>query len=190
MAALASIHLPYPFAGDQALFLLGAAALDRGEVLYVDFWDIKQPGIYLFFWLTAAPVWLFGNRCPFSRTDLAGDVHHSADCHTAVLLRYSLALQPCPVGNNHSLLRLCRRPSSYPGGDPPPAAPFFLCLWLSCHPWKTGRACGVAYFAAGCCAATVAAFKLILLPIPTSFWVASAAWAICRTNDSIGAISP
>src|SRR4051812_3485729 len=51
VAVLAGIHLPYPFAGDQALFLLGAAALDRGEVLYVDFWDIKQPGIYLFFWL-------------------------------------------------------------------------------------------------------------------------------------------
>jgi hypothetical protein len=57
VAALASIHLPYPFAGDQTLFLLGAAALDRGEVLYVDFWDIKQPGIYLFFWLAGR---LFG----------------------------------------------------------------------------------------------------------------------------------
>ena len=48
VVVLAGIHLPYPFAGDQALFLLGAAALDRGEVLYVDFWDIKQPGIYFF----------------------------------------------------------------------------------------------------------------------------------------------
>jgi hypothetical protein len=51
LAVLGLIHLPYPFGGDQALFLLGAAALDRGEVLYVDFWDNKQPGIYFFFWL-------------------------------------------------------------------------------------------------------------------------------------------
>lgn len=51
LVVLGLIHLPYPFAGDQALFVLGAAALDRGQVLYVDFWDIKQPGIYFLFWL-------------------------------------------------------------------------------------------------------------------------------------------
>jgi hypothetical protein len=38
-----------PFTGDQALFATGARALARGEVLYRDFWDVKQPGIYLFY---------------------------------------------------------------------------------------------------------------------------------------------
>ena len=38
-----------PFAGDQALFLIGAEKLQAGGVLYRDFWDIKQPGIFAFF---------------------------------------------------------------------------------------------------------------------------------------------
>lgn len=38
-----------PFSGDQALFLVGAEKLHTGGVLYRDFWDIKQPGIFAFF---------------------------------------------------------------------------------------------------------------------------------------------
>lgn len=45
------LRLYDPFDGDQALFLLGARALDAGGRLYVAFWDNKQPGIYWFYWL-------------------------------------------------------------------------------------------------------------------------------------------
>jgi len=45
------IDLREPFAGDQALFVTGATAMTRGAVLYRDFWDLKQPGIYGFYWL-------------------------------------------------------------------------------------------------------------------------------------------
>ena len=38
-----------PLIGDQALFMYGATSLDRGETLYVDFWDSKLPGVYLFY---------------------------------------------------------------------------------------------------------------------------------------------
>lgn len=34
---------------DQALFRLGADVIRRGGLLYADFWDIKQPGIYWFY---------------------------------------------------------------------------------------------------------------------------------------------
>jgi hypothetical protein len=40
-----------PFAGDQSLFVVGAKAMSHGAVLYRDFWDIKQPGIYWFYQL-------------------------------------------------------------------------------------------------------------------------------------------
>lgn len=43
------IHVPFPFFGDQAFFLLGAREINDGFVLYRDFWDIKQPGIFFFF---------------------------------------------------------------------------------------------------------------------------------------------
>jgi hypothetical protein len=47
--ALAWPELARPFHGDQALFLYGAQVLSHGGVLYRDFWDNKQPGIYLFY---------------------------------------------------------------------------------------------------------------------------------------------
>lgn len=44
-------HLHYPFMGDQALFSVFARMLDDGAVLYADVWDVKQPGIFGFYWL-------------------------------------------------------------------------------------------------------------------------------------------
>jgi len=55
--AIGIIKLPHPFHGDQALFNLGALKLSHGGILYRDFWDTKQPGIY-FFYLIAGT--LFG----------------------------------------------------------------------------------------------------------------------------------
>jgi len=38
-----------PFSGDQALFLVGAKTLHAGGILYRDYWDIKQPGVFVFY---------------------------------------------------------------------------------------------------------------------------------------------
>ncbi len=48
-AVIGASRLFDPFSGDQALFLVGAKTLHAGGVLYRDFWDIKQPGIFAFF---------------------------------------------------------------------------------------------------------------------------------------------
>jgi len=45
------IHLKFPLGGDQCIFLLGAKKIDNGGILYKDFWDTKQPGIFLFFYM-------------------------------------------------------------------------------------------------------------------------------------------
>jgi hypothetical protein len=57
VAALGLAHLAYPFGGDQALFALGALDIRQHAVLYRDFWDFKQPGIFVFYWLAGS---LFG----------------------------------------------------------------------------------------------------------------------------------
>ena len=49
IALLGLLAAPLPFTGDQALFAAGARQLARGDVLYRDFWDVKQPGIYAFY---------------------------------------------------------------------------------------------------------------------------------------------
>src|SRR5579864_415008 len=43
------VHLPQPFHDDQAFFTIGAWKMSHGAVLYRDYWDIKQPGIFLFY---------------------------------------------------------------------------------------------------------------------------------------------
>ena len=43
------IHLPFPFEGDHAYFAVVASAMRDGARLYVDFWDINQPGIFLYY---------------------------------------------------------------------------------------------------------------------------------------------
>ena len=43
------VHLPFPFSSDQSLFVIGARKLSHGGVLYRDFWDLKPPGVYLFY---------------------------------------------------------------------------------------------------------------------------------------------
>jgi hypothetical protein len=43
------INLSIPLYGDQAFFLVGAKEMNEGLVLYRDFWDIKQPGIFIFY---------------------------------------------------------------------------------------------------------------------------------------------
>lgn len=57
VAVLGALHLPYPFQGDQALFTIFARSFAEGAVLYRDFWDVKQPGIFWFYGLAGR---LFG----------------------------------------------------------------------------------------------------------------------------------
>lgn len=38
-----------PFYGDQGFFLTGAKVIQEGGILYKEFWDFKQPGIFYFF---------------------------------------------------------------------------------------------------------------------------------------------
>lgn len=51
IASMGALKLLTPLDGDQALFLYFAEAIDHGERLYVDIWDMKQPGIFWFYWL-------------------------------------------------------------------------------------------------------------------------------------------
>ena len=57
VAFLGFLKLSHPFGGDQALFSVYANGIYDGGVLYKDFWDLKQPGIYFFYLLGGS---LFG----------------------------------------------------------------------------------------------------------------------------------
>jgi hypothetical protein len=55
--ALGLVNLMQPLAWDQAMFALGAQRMHHGGVLYRDYWDPKQPGLFFFYELAGA---LFG----------------------------------------------------------------------------------------------------------------------------------
>ncbi len=46
---LAVLVVPFPFYGDQAMFNVYARMMSEGATLYLDIWDLKQPGIYFFY---------------------------------------------------------------------------------------------------------------------------------------------
>lgn len=58
VALIGLVHVPFPFSGDQALFALSAREMANGEVLYRDFWDMKQPATFIYYYLGSV---LFGN---------------------------------------------------------------------------------------------------------------------------------
>jgi hypothetical protein len=57
LALLGALNLAQPLAWDQTMFALGARRMHAGGVLYRDYWDPKQPGLFFFYELAGV---LFG----------------------------------------------------------------------------------------------------------------------------------
>ncbi|GAA4543027.1 hypothetical protein [Pseudonocardia xishanensis] len=51
LAGLSWMVMTWPFRGDQAIFSLIGRQVVGGQTLYVDLWDVKQPGIFLWYGL-------------------------------------------------------------------------------------------------------------------------------------------
>lgn len=49
VAFIGAIHLQFPFHANHAYFAVVASAMQDGARLYLDAWDINQPGIFLFY---------------------------------------------------------------------------------------------------------------------------------------------
>ena len=166
---LGLLRLSYPFDGDQALFVLGAEKIHQGGVLYRDFWDLKQPGIYAFYLLAGK---LFG--------------FHELGVHLfeliymaifAIVMRLTLSFYYL----NAAIARLI--PFLTVGVYYLSAAawhltqveglvgfPLFLTLWFSFKAinQQTLKPCWL--FFSGMAGILVLLFKLIFLPILVAFW--------------------
>ena len=164
------IYLPHPFHGDQALFMVGAKELDQGARLYVDLWDNKQPGIYLFYWLAGS---LFG----FSELG----VHTLELLYFVILsilivfsLRHyfnfpwmssfvpitSIGCYYCIASSWH-LTQL----------EILVSFPLSLCAWLSSVNGQNRYWQALRWFVSGVSAAIAVLFKLVLAPIPIIMWL-------------------
>ncbi len=181
------IHLPYPFDGDQALFTVGAEKLSRGAILYRDFWDLKQPGVFFFY--------LLGGRL-FGFTEVG--IHTLELLYLtafAVVLLFTLksyfesraiaALVPLlTIGFYYGVTGSWHLTQV----EGLVGFPLFLALWfVSEASRREGRGRAQLLFLSGLMGGIVLLFKLLFLPMLLSFWVAAVADAVLRKRERIPA---
>ena len=187
VAVLGAAHLPDPFYGDLALFIVGASVLDHGGALYVDFWDNKQPGIILFVRLAGH---LFGySECGIHALELVWNLVFSV-----VLIRTLRGYLSTPalaslvpiaiVGAHYAVAR----PLDLTRLELLVGFPLFACLWLSSLQLPSPRRRVTAWLLSGVCAGVAVVFKLVLAPIPVGFWLV-AVWVGMRwEGEHLGAV--
>ncbi len=180
IALIGVSRIPEPFAGDQALFTLMARSLHGGATLYVDVWDNKQPGIFLFYWLAgsvfgfseigvhlfeliyqlitaAALMWLMQRELR----------QRIVACLAAFLTvgSYYLSATGWHLGQVEGLVGL----------------PILVSLALASQSAASPAERRTRMFGAGVAAGVVALFKLMLAPIPAFFWLV--AYAVHRSEE-------
>jgi hypothetical protein len=179
------VHLPFPFDGDQAFFRLGALEMQQGKVLYRDFWDIKQPGIFCFYFLAGT---LFGfNEIGIHAFELIYMVFFSI----ILLLTLKSYFQHQIIASLVPLLTVgvyyvvsgawhLTQVEALVG------FPLFLCLWLSFQSFKSeGKQRFILLLLSGFIGGIVLLFKLIFLLILLSFWLAILMYCVLIKRQNI-----
>jgi hypothetical protein len=163
-------HAAYPFGGDQALFTVGAQKLHHGAVLYRDFWDLKQPGIYVFY-LTAGVLFGFSSA-GVHLFELLYFMAFAAVLQISLIPYYRLRWIPIAAP-----LLIIATYYANAGSDamtqvePLAGFPLFASLALVLAGCRDGRR-RIAYFAAaGIIGAWVLCLKLMFLPLVLAIWI-------------------
>jgi hypothetical protein len=163
------VHVPIPFWGDQALFSYAANGMRHGDRLYVDFWDFKQPGIFLWYLVSGT---VFG----FSEIGI----------HVAELI-WSVAFAVCIqqvmrsrvknrwVADVAPLLTVGAFYAAASGFDLTQveylvAFPLLISLWAAADAGD-GRIRSRNLLISGLAASVVVYFKLVYVLIPVGFWL-------------------
>ena len=174
--ALGVVNLFYPFGSDQAALYYGVLELDRGATLYVDYWDNKQPGLFVFYllagrlfgfsefgvhlleliWMSAFAVVMMATLRPYLQ----------APWLSALAPAATIGVYYATVGEDE-LTQL----------EMLVAFPLYLAAWFALHVVTSRRSgsppkgTSVLFFLSGFCAAVATLFKLLLAPIPVAFWL-------------------
>ncbi|MEH2240584.1 hypothetical protein [Nostoc sp.] len=165
------VHLPFAFDGDQAFFRLGALEMHQGKILYRDFWDVKQPGIFYFYFLAGT---LFGfNEIGIHVFELIYMVFFSI----ILLLTLKSYFQHRIIASLVPLLTvgvyyIVSGAWHLTQVEALVGFPLFLCLWLTYKSLKyEGKQRFYLLLLSGFFGGIVLIFKLILLLILLSFWL-------------------
>lgn len=164
------IHLFEPFSYDQSLFIIGAKAINEGKLLYRDFWDWKQPGIYGFYFVGGR---LFGfNEVGIHTFELIYQML------LAVVLQFTMrnyyhfraiaSIVPLlTVGTYYSIANHWQ----FSQVETLAGFPLFLCLWFANQAAQFSRRRVLWLWLSGLMGSVVLLFKLMFLPIILAFWI-------------------
>lgn len=171
VALIGLLHLQYPFSGDQALFTIGAMKMKGGAVLYRDFWDLKQPGSFVFYLIAGL---LFG----FSEAGI-----HLFELLYWIGFAVVLLLTMRNYFDNRAILSIAPllTVGVYYGVSGSwhltqveglVGFPLLLALWFASESSTREEHSPRRMFLSGLMGGIVLAFKFLLLPILLSFWFA------------------
>jgi hypothetical protein len=182
VAALGSLKLALPLHRDGATFLWLAIQVDRGAVLYVDVWDVKQPGIFIFDYLAGK---LFG---------FTPEGVHLFELlwHLAFAVLVMIALRPTLT---HRWLAAVA-PAAFLAGyyvfceahqqtqlEILVGLPLFVAAWCTSISRRSRGRRTLGFVCAGIAAGVATSFKHVLAPIPVAFVVAASIEVLRRNDD-------
>ena len=179
------VHLPFPFDGDQAFFRLGAWEMQQGKVLYRDFWDIKQPGIFCFYFLAGT---LFG----FDEIGIhVFELIYMVLFSIILLLTLKSYFQHQIIASLVPLLTvgvyyIVSGAWDLTQVEALVGFPLFICLWLTFKSFKKeGKQRFYLLLLSGFIGGIVLLFKLLLLLILISFWLTLLIYSILIQRHGI-----
>ncbi len=172
--ALGALRLWTPFTWDQAMFAMGGERVLDGGLLYRDYWDTKQPGI---FWFFAAGMRLFGAS---EAGPHALEVAWFAAFAAALVAlarrffqhRWGAGLAALIVTGFYWAVTEDWHQTQPEGLV---AIPMFVSVALALDASRRERGAFPRWLVAGLAAGVIGAFKLLLVAIPAVCWLASLA---------------
>jgi hypothetical protein len=188
IVAVGLINLPVPFTGDQALFTIAALKMNEGAILYRDFWDLKQPGIFGFYWMGGK---LFGfTEVGIHTLELiyltAFSVILIVTLRRYFLHRWMASLAPLlTVGVYYGVAGSWHltQVESLVG------FPLYLAAWFASDSLGWGKRGWLGLFLSGFTGGMVLLFKLMFILVLAPIWLSVLVDAIRRKNNNLASTS-
>ncbi len=175
VAVCGLIDLAQPLEGDQSLFLIGAKEMAHGAVLYRDFWDLKQPGIFDFYYVAG----LIGGFTALSVHALELAYMLAFAAVLAYATSRSRTLAPAstfvPLFTVAAYYIVSTSPQQVQV-EALAGFPIFVCAWLACEATQRSDRTQIALFAgAGIAAGCALVLKLVFAPLLAALFVTAIA---------------
>ena len=168
------VYIPNHFGTDQSIFTIGARVIQDGGILYRDYWDVKQPGIFFFFLLAGT---IMGFSEPGILTFEAIYFLIFSVVLIFTLRRYfsSSLIAACVPLFTVAFYYGFANPTEHLQVEGIVGFPLFLCMYfaLKAEEPSEHKPYGFYLFLSGVFGGVVLVFKFVLLPIPFLIWAAT-----------------